>query len=214
MTKHHRKGLREKSFSPFLVFASKQPYLCLGSNQLVMVKYKEVKFIAGSTIDSAIEQLKSQRGLSCGTFNGVLLRSDVDTVGSAYKKVTGLTKAQMKKNIQSEQEEYEQKRKEHLAAIPRLTTEFISKGNKILDKGYHSMWRKIVPVRLRDLYMGKELGCSLDIIKSLNDGCDMSDVNDMFVDQGHSGTTGSLVLSIVRRFCRRGVAFYKYTEGC
>lgn len=48
--------------------------------------------------------------------------------------------------------------------------EWIEKGNKILDKKYHPLWAKIVPIRLKDLYRGFEPGACLDIVEQLNNG--------------------------------------------
>lgn len=57
-------------------------------------KYREIEFVAGQSIESAVKELKEQKDLVCGSFNGEMLYSDIDDVDSAYKKVTGKTKAE------------------------------------------------------------------------------------------------------------------------
>ena len=57
-------------------------------------EYKEIKFMGGQDIESALAELKASGGLTYGIFNGVILYSDVDDINSAYKKITGLTKEQ------------------------------------------------------------------------------------------------------------------------
>lgn len=57
-------------------------------------KYKEIKFMGGQDIESALAELKASGDLTYGIFNGVILYSDVDDINSAYKKITGLTKEQ------------------------------------------------------------------------------------------------------------------------
>lgn len=57
-------------------------------------EYKEIKFMGGQDIESALAELKASGDLTYGMFNGVILYSDVDDINSAYKKITGLTKEQ------------------------------------------------------------------------------------------------------------------------
>ena len=64
-------------------------------------QYKEIEFSFGN-IESAIAELKQHDGLVCGNFNGKMLYSDIDTVDSAYKKITGRSK-EMYDQLLSEQ---------------------------------------------------------------------------------------------------------------
>ena len=59
--------------------------------------YREIKFMAGESIESAIKDLapyKEKGEFVCGNFNGHKLYSDVDDLDSAYKKITGKTKSE------------------------------------------------------------------------------------------------------------------------
>ena len=51
-------------------------------------KYREIEFDAGQNIESAVKELKEQKDLVCGSFNGQMLYSDIDDMDSAYKKIT------------------------------------------------------------------------------------------------------------------------------
>lgn len=58
-------------------------------------QYEKIKFLLGSSIDEAVEELLSYKNegiLACGQFNGVTLYSDTVTIDDAYKEITGKTK--------------------------------------------------------------------------------------------------------------------------
>lgn len=178
-----------------------------------MVKYKDITGITlGESIDSAVKRMKSAGEPVSVEFNGVMLYSDIDDVDSAYKKVTGMTKAELDAEIQREHDQYLEEEKRHKDSIPRLTKEWVEKGRSILDEKYHDSWQKCVPVRLNDLYRGMELRCCLDIVKELNNGCTLEKANDMIKEQEHSGMSFSLVCLMVKSFCDRGADFVSYVR--
>ena len=165
--------------------------------------YRKIEFGAGDSIERAMKDLarfKERGELVYGEFNGQKLYSDIDDVDSAYKKITGKTKA-----------EFDAQRK-HKEAIPELTKEWIEKGFAILDKKYHETWAKCVPIRLDDLYQGMELGATLDIVKVLNAGCELDVAIGIIEGQGHSGMSFGLVCSMVKSFCDRGSEFVAYVR--
>lgn len=174
--------------------------------------YRNIEFMAGENIESAIKELKSHKDLVCGSFNGQILYSDVDDVDSAYKKIVGKTKAECDEDKRKRHEEYEAENKRHEEAIPRLTEEWIEKGKNILDEKHLELWNKIVPIRLGDLYKGMELGACLDIVKELNAGCELDVAKKIIEEQGHSGMSFGLVCSMIKTFCDRGEEFVKYTR--
>lgn len=60
-------------------------------------KYEKIEFIPGNTIEQAVNELlsyKQRDKLAYGKFNGVTLHSDTVTMDSAYKTITGMTKAE------------------------------------------------------------------------------------------------------------------------
>lgn len=174
--------------------------------------YREIQFSAGQSLETAIKELKKHKDLVCGSFNGKMLYSDIDDMDSAFKKVTGKTKAEFDEAIQKEHEEYEAENKRHEEAIPELTKEWIEKGNAILDEKHHELWAKIVPVRLKDLYKGMELGACLEIVTELNKGCKLEVAKVIIEKQGHSGMSHRLVSSMVKSFCDRGAEFVNFIK--
>ena len=176
-----------------------------------MKNYREIEFGFGN-IEEAVKELKSHKDLVKGTFNGQILYSDVDDMDSAYKKVTGKTKAQFDEAEKQRQIEYKCQQKEHKDSIPKLTIEWVEKGKKILDKKHHKLWTKIVPIRLGDLYQGMELGNCLEIVEQLNKGTELEKVKLLIEGQGHSGMSFGLVCSMVREFADRGNKFVEYAR--
>jgi len=174
-------------------------------------KYRKIEFGFGG-IESAVEELKSHNDLVCGSFNGTILYSDIDDLDSAYVKIMGKSKAECEADNKKWHEEYEESKRKHKEAIPELTKQWIEKGNTILDKKYHELWVKCVPIRLGDLYEGMELGNCLDIVDKLNKGCELNEAKDIIENQGHSGMSFSLVCSMVKSFCDRGQEFVLYVK--
>lgn len=177
--------------------------------------YRKIEFGAGYSIERAMQDLnrfKECGELVYGEFNGQKLYSDIDDVDSAYKKITGKTKSEFDAETKRRHEEYEAENKRHEEAIPELTKEWIEKGNVILNEKYHELWAKIVPIRLKDIYKGFELGACLDIVKELNSGCELSVAKKIIEEQGHSGMSFGLVCSMVRALCDRGLEFVNYVR--
>jgi hypothetical protein len=174
--------------------------------------YRKIEFGFGD-IQSAMKELKSQKDLVCGSFNGQMLYSDIDDIDSAYKKITGRTKAEFDAEREKEHLEYEERKRKHKEAIPELTKEWIEKGNEILSEKYHKTWAECVPIRLDDLYEGMELKATLDIVKELNAGCELATAKTIIEEQGHSGMSFGLVCSMVKSFCDRGAEFASYARS-
>lgn len=177
--------------------------------------HRQIDFMPGETIEKAINELsryKEKNELVYGEFNGEKLYSDVDDLDSAYKKITGKTKAEFDEAERIRHEEYKEEQRKHKEAIPKLTKEWIEKGNSILDKKYHEKWAECVPIRLDDLYQGMELGATLDIVKELNADCELGVAKGIVEAQGHSGMSFGLVCSMVKSFCDRGVEFVSYVR--
>jgi hypothetical protein len=176
-------------------------------------KYRQISFSIGDSIESAVKMLQECNFLACGTFNGVTLYSDIDNLESAYKKITGISKSDFDAKLKADNDKYKEQQRKHKESIPKLTKEWIKKGENILDKKYHEHWNKIVPIRLSDLYQGMELGNCLDIVKELNAGCELETAKKIIEDQEHSGMSFGLVCSMVKAFCDRGAEFVTYVRS-
>lgn len=180
-----------------------------------MSNYKEIEFYFGN-IEEAVKELNiyKQKGEKVFiTFNGQKLYSDIDTLDTAFKKITGKTKAEFDEAKRIRHEEYEEQQRKHKEAIPELTKEWIEKGNQILDEKYRETWAKCVPIRLGDLYQGMELQMCLDIVLELNNGCSLDEAKTIIENQGHSGMSFGLVCSMVKSFCDRGQEFVDYARS-
>ena len=180
------------------------------------MEHRKIEFCAGDSIERAMQDLarfKERGELVYGEFNGQRLYSDIDDVDSAYKKITGKTKAEFDAERKAENDRYKEEQRKHKEAIPELTKEWIEKGNVILDEKYHELWAKCVPIRLDDLYQGMELGATLDIVKELNAGCELQKAKTIIEAQGHSGMSFGLVCSMVKSFCDRGQEFVSYARS-
>lgn len=172
--------------------------------------YTDISDMWVDDISSCVELLKSydKKGKKVKySFNGVVLYSDTVTLDSAYKQITGRSKAEMDALIAEENEKYRREEREHREKIPALTDEWIEKGHKILDEKYWEKWDRCVPIRLDDLYHGMELGCCLEIVEALNNGCELSHALDLMEKQNHSGMSWGLVRSMIYSFCDRGQEF-------
>ena len=138
-------------------------------------------------------------------FNGHSLKSDEVTLDTAYKAITGYTKAEFELMRKKELNNY--LKEELLMTENSSTKHWVEEGHKILDKKYWSTWDECVPIRLNDLYHGMELGCCLEIIEELNNGCELSRALTIMERQNHSGMSWSLVRAMVKAFCDRGPEF-------
>lgn len=177
--------------------------------------YRKIEFGAGDSIERAMRDLarfKERGELVYGEFNGQKLYSDIDDLDTAFKKVTGKTKAEFDEERKLENDKYKADQKKHKDAIPELTKEWIEKGNAILDEKYQEKWAKCVPIRLDDLYQGMELKATLDIVKELNAGCEVEVAKEIIEGQGHSGMSFGLVCSMVKSFCDRGTEFASFVR--
>lgn len=174
--------------------------------------YRQIKFLIGNTIETAINELKEHKDLVCGSFNGQILYSDIDDVYSAYKKITGMTKSEFDEKTNAQRDKYKEEERKHKESIPELTKEWIEKGKSILDEKYIELWNKCVPIRLSDMYRGFELGACLDIVKELNAGCELKTAKKIIEEQGHSGMSFGLVCSMIKSFCDRGTEFVEYAR--
>ena len=177
--------------------------------------YREIEFSIGSNIERAVNELsmyKDKEKLVCGSFNGTMLYSDTVTMDGAYQQITGKTKAEFDKEQEDWREDYKRREKEYQDSVPSLVDEWVIKGKEILTADKWDYWKEIIPIRLKDLYHGMELGCCLDIVKILNNGGTLDEAKAEINKQDHSGMSYGLVRVMVKEFCNRGNEFYEYTR--
>jgi len=176
-------------------------------------KLNKIEFSAGQSLESAYKDLQ-EFAPSYGEFNGVILYS-YDTLDEVFKKVTGKTKKELYDYAKEEEKKYQEQLKTHKEKIPELIPYYKDKARGIIPEDRLEFWDKIVPIRLNDLYQGMELQCLLDIITILNDENKskedrFNECYDLFYKQGHSGTSGMIVLSGLKQLHSLGYEFVDY----
>ena len=176
-------------------------------------EYRKIEFDCGCRICDAVEELLKYRNkgyLVFGEFNGVKLYSDTVTIDGAYKEITGRTKSEFDESIAKSRVEYEEQKRVFENQIPENTNYWSEKGKQILTPDKWDYWCEIVPIRLKDIYQGMELGCCLDIISILNNGGSFSKAKHEIEKQNHSGMSFGLVCSMIREFSEKGNDFVNY----
>lgn len=180
---------------------------------------KEIEMYPGINIDYAYEQLKKYKqetGEDCFCkFNDKELYSS-ETLDEMYLKVTRKTKAKFDKDLQDEYNEYLRKEAEFHVKIPQLIIKYRQRARGIIPDKNLEYWDKIVPIRLNDLYKGIELDCLLEIISELNTDKPKEErfknCLQMFIKQGHSGMSASLMFSGLCRFHDLGAQLVDYIK--
>lgn len=178
-------------------------------------KYPEYDF-SSNDLDGCFAELMKYRDDGkqvCFNFNGNMLYSDTETLDSAYLKVTNMTKAGFDKYKQQQALEYKQQIEEHEAKIPELTKAMIEKGHKLLSESLWEEWDSIVPIRLKDLYQGMELGQCLDLVQLLEEEDGFNKAKALIESQGHSGMSFGLISCMVEAFSPKGKEFIKFLEN-
>jgi hypothetical protein len=139
-----------------------------------------------------------------------MLHSDTVTFDGAYESIIGMSYAEFNKQQAESRERSRKAEEDWKEQLPENEKRWIEKGIKILSPDKHDIWRKMVPIRARDLYHGMELDASLAIVEVLNNGCSLDEAKHIIDEQGHSGMSFHLVLCMVRDLCARGGEFMSY----
>lgn len=176
-------------------------------------KLNKIEFSAGQNIESAYRDLQ-EYAPSYGDFNGHIIYS-YETLDEIFQKIVGMTRDEFYKYAKEEEEKRQQELKTYKERIPELTIYYKDKARGIIPEDKLDFWDNIVPIRLNDLYRGMELDCWLDIIKILNNENKSKDerlkeCRDLFYKQGHSGTSGIIVLSGLKQLHPLGYEFVNY----
>lgn len=173
----------------------------------------KLEFSIGMSIDDACEQLHNhsmRTGTTCyGIFNLEKVTSDM-TLNEMYTAVTGKSKTAQEIARKKWAADYERRKQEHKAAIPSLIIEYTNKGKTILKEKYWEKWVSCLAIRLSDLYCGAELGNLLDLCPSI-DARDFSTAHELFMNQGHSVMSYSLMCSMIEEFTDNGHDFVLYS---
>ena len=175
------------------------------------VKYRKLEFYYGSIEDFVYLLLhyKEKGELVYADFNGHRFYSDTVTMDGAYKEITGKTKAEFDYMVKEQEDAWEEQKREHETSIPKKTKYWREKARGIIKEDKLDHWDEIVPIRLKDLYQGMELGCCLDLAVLLKEGA-FEEAKEMLNNQGHSGMSYGLVCAMLKEFVDNGEEFLKF----
>lgn len=180
---------------------------------------KEVELYGGCNVEKAWQMIKDEADASgevCfAKFNDKEIRS-TDTLDEAYQKVTGKTKAEFEEAQRKWHEDYEAKRKAHMAKVPELIEHYKQAALGVIPDDALEEWDSILEVRLTDIYRGMELDQVLDCARVMKDEtldreARLRKAYKIFQDAGHSGWSAGLTMSLLRRFCPDG---YELADAC
>lgn len=177
-------------------------------------KYEEVQF-RGCSLEDAVNALfeyNESGKYGYVDFNGTTIFSDSVTMDNAYKEVTGMTYVEFQEMLKENERKARLAEKAFQEKLPSLVEKWTEKGEEIFSGDRLELWKKIVPIRLNDLYHGMELGNCVDIVIALNDGCSLDDAKKIIESQDHSGMSFGLVCSMVKEFSDRGTEFVDYVK--
>lgn len=174
-------------------------------------KYRKLEFYYGSISDFVylLLQYKEKGELVYADFNGHRFYSDTVTMDGAYKEITGKTKAEFDYMVKEQEDAWEEQKREHEASIPKKTKYWREKARGIIKEDKLEHWDEIVPIRLKDLYQGMELGCCLDLAILLKERA-FEEAKEMLNNQGHSGMSYGLVCAMLKEFVDNGEEFLKF----
>lgn len=81
-----------------------------------------------------------------------------------------------------------------------LIDSYIERGKKVISEDKWELWKKILPIRVGDLYHGMEVDNALTILESYKEERDLDKVRKIFDDENHSGWSAGLVAGIIKKF--------------
>ena len=100
--------------------------------------------------------------------------------------------------------EFEQKVKNAIKNIPN----WIERGKKLIPAEKYKAWERFVKEEAIDIYYGRTIEEALEIMEALENNMPIQEVEKLFLNQSHSGTSFSRVKKIVYQFSKRGPEFY------
>lgn len=159
------------------------------------------------TFDKAVHLLllKKEEGESCFiNFNWKKIYSiDTNSLDDAYLQYYWKTKVQVEMEREKAHQEYEarEKRKE-LEAIDKIPW-WIEEGKKYIDDPKWWDWEKYVNSSDRKWYHGMDVDSTLELLKMIDNWESWEDIQKAFDDQGHSGSSYSVVRNCVVYFSKK-----------
>lgn len=158
----------------------------------------------GARIDNAVVNIKAKKTVweitpIVTVFNGKLLTDDM-SVDDCYKAVLGVSKADFDKKVKEEHAEYQRKEDEFKKKLPETIAKYKEMAKSRISDEDMALFEKILPTRVSDIYHGMEIQSLFDLMDAFkNKGVD--EAQRLFLNQGHSGISAHLTLSLLLQFC-------------
>ena len=172
----------------------------------------EIKLHAGDTVDTAVEKLleaKKQGIKAYCNFNGKMLYSDTVTLDSAYLDICGRTKEEMDKIQKQFIEDSKRLMELEKEKAKMLIDDKLERGQKLIYPFRYEAWKQLVLDDAEGMYTGYITEQALEIMEAIEAGKNKDELVEMFEEQGHSGHSASLVMSIVTVYSKNGTKFLK-----
>lgn len=120
----------------------------------------------------------------------------------------GLQEAQIQIDSQKRSIEYWKKDLQDLKDGQAKVPAYIERASKLIYPQRMEQFEQCACVRVTDLYRGMDLENALQIMEALDNGATVEEAGKL-IDDGHSGTSYGVTMSIVLTFSKRGVEFCK-----
>lgn len=174
----------------------------------------EIEFAHG-TLERCVEMLLEyqSRGESVYIdYRGHRLYSCDVTMDSAFKEVTGKTKAESDEIVAERRRESKERESRELAEARKKIPTWVEMGSAYIYPERVEEWTRCVDIRANDLYHGTEIDLALNLMQKLESGASIEEVKDIFTGQSvRSANFVRMVRSIMLRFAKRGIEFYEGT---
>lgn len=136
----------------------------------------------------------------------------LDDEESCYKKVTGLTKDEYEaEQKRLHREQLKRDAEEKQKAIDNIPN-WIEKGKRFMYPQRYKKWAECVELRAEDIYHGKDVDCAITIMELLDKDTPFQEAYDVVKSQNHTGTSYSIVMSLITTFSKKGPAFYRFAD--
>lgn len=144
-------------------------------------------------------------------FNGEPMNSrEIGELGidRVYEKYFGYDKKSYREHTRLEDAarhaEYALKEFESEYAAMREVPKLIEESAGLVKPETSSEWRECLEVRASDIYHGGDSKSAIELMSAHSTGASVEDLKKLFDDQGHSGRSGSMALSMIRHFYKDG----------
>lgn len=172
----------------------------------------EIPVSAGLEIEDALEKLKRSNGRHFINFNNQVLTPEM-TLNDAYTKITGKTKAEHDALLDDMRKTTREREEKFASEKDSLIEHYINGGLPVIKEGSEKDWRKMIAIRMDDIYGGFELKEAIAVMKTLKETDSLEQAYKAIQFDDHSGYTMHLTVGIVSLFAEKGKEFEAFFDG-